>query len=351
MSAVWSARMTHLGMAFCPFRWPESMIAPTVVAVQGPSSRPKGRARQPSQRMSEAAPTWEEPEDRLLAMRRRPCLAVFALITVLPVLGGAGLPGSAGAMIGHDQPPRAVLPTLSSATFRAASDSGRGSDTVSGRISAPGGPYLYDSRGRIVFFHGVDAVYKYAPYELYPDPRKPWNFSAADASLMARLGFNVVRLGMTWSGLEPGTAEANDPAICGPARRGTRTSSTKPSSTGTSPTSPRPSTCWGASTSTRSWTCTKTCTTRCSKARAPRLGRLHGRRPERRPAGTLVPRVRHPGRRHRLQPLLAQQRARRSAGPVRPGLGRRGARLQGQPLGPRLRPVQRAVLHVADPLR
>ena len=37
----------------------------------------------------------------------------------------------------------------------------------------------------------------------------------ADASLMARLGFNVVRLGMTWSGLEPGTAPANDPAICG----------------------------------------------------------------------------------------------------------------------------------------
>ena len=31
---------------------------------------------------------------------------------------------------------------------------------------------------------------------------------------MARLGFNVVRLGMTWGGLEPGTAPANDPAIC-----------------------------------------------------------------------------------------------------------------------------------------
>jgi endoglycosylceramidase len=31
---------------------------------------------------------------------------------------------------------------------------------------------------------------------------------------MSRLGFNVVRLGMTWSGLEPGTAQANDPAIC-----------------------------------------------------------------------------------------------------------------------------------------
>ena len=33
---------------------------------------------------------------------------------------------------------------------------------------------------------------------------------------MARLGFNVVRLGMTWKGLEPGTAPTNDPAICTP---------------------------------------------------------------------------------------------------------------------------------------
>ena len=37
---------------------------------------------------------------------------------------------------------------------------------------------------------------------------------------MARLGFNVVRLGMTWRGLEPGTAHADDPAICGPGAPG-----------------------------------------------------------------------------------------------------------------------------------
>jgi endoglycosylceramidase len=95
-----------------------------------------------------------------------------------------------------------------------------GAAAVSGRIRAPGGPSLYDRDGRVVFFHGVDAVYKHAPYELYPDPGKPWDFSAADASLMSRLGFNVVRLGMTWRGLEPGTAPANNPAICS---RGTAT--------------------------------------------------------------------------------------------------------------------------------
>ncbi len=92
-----------------------------------------------------------------------------------------------------------------------------GGAPVQGTISAPGGPYLYDNLGRVVFFHGVNVVYKHAPYEVYPDPGKPWNFTAADASLMARLGFNVVRLGVVWSGLEPGTAPANDPAIC---RRG-----------------------------------------------------------------------------------------------------------------------------------
>ena len=57
------------------------------------------------------------------------------------------------------------------------------------------------------------------PYELYPAPGRPWDFTSADASLMARLGFNVVRLGVTWKGLEPGRAPANDPSICaaGPA--------------------------------------------------------------------------------------------------------------------------------------
>jgi len=90
------------------------------------------------------------------------------------------------------------------------------SAVIEGQIDSPGGPFLYDQKGRVVFFHGVNAVYKHPPYELYPAPGKPWNFGAADASLMARLGFNVVRLGMTWKGLEPGTAPANDPAICTP---------------------------------------------------------------------------------------------------------------------------------------
>ena len=130
--------------------------------------------------------------------------------TVLGLSAGSAQATPSGRDVG--------LPDLSSPTFIAASDTGTSPATVSGRISAPGGPYLYDHEGRVVFFHGVNAVYKYPPYALYPDPGKPWNFSAADASLMARLGFNAVRLGMTWSGLEPGTAPANDPAICAHGR-------------------------------------------------------------------------------------------------------------------------------------
>ncbi len=108
-----------------------------------------------------------------------------------------------------------TLPSLSS-RLQPAPTLG-GSPAVSGRLTAPGGPFLYDANHRVVLLHGVNVVYKHPPYEVYPDPGKPWNFSAADASLMARLGFDVVRLGMTWRGLEPGTAPTNDSAIC---RRG-----------------------------------------------------------------------------------------------------------------------------------
>ena len=57
------------------------------------------------------------------------------------------------------------------------------------------------------------------PFELYADPGKDWNFSQEDAERMAALGFNVVRLGVIWEGLEPGTLGPNNPAICsaGPA--------------------------------------------------------------------------------------------------------------------------------------
>jgi endoglycosylceramidase len=87
-------------------------------------------------------------------------------------------------------------------------------DYVSGRIYAPGGPFFYDSHGRVVIFHGVNAVYKHPPFVLYPDPGKPWSFTAKDAKEIASLGFNVVRLGILWQGLEPGYLGPNSPSIC-----------------------------------------------------------------------------------------------------------------------------------------
>jgi len=134
-----------------------------------------------------------------MATLRRGVLSAVAAVGVVVGPGGA-------ASIGQ--------PSISSALQWPPTIDGQA--PVHGVIRAPGGPYLYDQAGRVVFFHGVNAVYKHPPYELYPAPGKPWNFTAADASLMARLGFNVVRLGMTWQGLEPGTAPANDPAICAP---------------------------------------------------------------------------------------------------------------------------------------
>ena len=108
----------------------------------------------------------------------------------------------------------ANLPNLGSPIYQPPTVAGL--PAIQGPISSPGGAFLHDQQGRVVFLHGVNAVYKLPPFELYPAPGKPWNFTAADASLMARLGFNVVRLGMTWKGLEPGTAPSNDPAICTP---------------------------------------------------------------------------------------------------------------------------------------
>jgi endoglycosylceramidase len=51
-------------------------------------------------------------------------------------------------------------------------------------------------------------------------PGKPWNFDRTDAQKIANLGLNMVRLGILWQGVEPGTVGPNNPAVCKPGTPG-----------------------------------------------------------------------------------------------------------------------------------
>lgn len=114
-----------------------------------------------------------------------------------------------------------------------------------GVVQAPGGPYLRDTAGRRLQLHGANLVAKcgggaipstalgspcigppwgpHLAYVLSPSAADPGRrFTAADARTLAQLGFNVVRLGIIWEGLEPGSPHStpNDPRYCGPHRAG-----------------------------------------------------------------------------------------------------------------------------------
>jgi endoglycosylceramidase len=115
-----------------------------------------------------------------------------------------------------------------------------------GIVQALGGPFLTDSAGRRLELHGVNLVAKCgggaqdtsAPgtpcvgpaqgprlaFVLSPTAADPGRrFTVADARTLAGLGFNTVRLGIVWEGLEPGSARVgpNDPRYCAPHRPGT----------------------------------------------------------------------------------------------------------------------------------
>ena len=104
--------------------------------------------------------------------------------------------------------------------FSSAPASQKPSSGVPSFLTSPGGPYLYDANNRVVLLHGVNVVYKHPPYIAYPDRGKPWDLSAADAARMQSLGFNVVRLGLEWQALEPGSGGPNQPKICTPGTPG-----------------------------------------------------------------------------------------------------------------------------------
>jgi endoglycosylceramidase len=135
----------------------------------------------------------------------------------------------------------ALAATLAAVPVAAGRGHWRGGWADAGIVQAPGGSYLTDALGRRLELHGVNLVAKCGggavpidvpgtpcvgpaqgprlAYVLSPAARDPARrFTAADARTLVRLGFNTVRLGIIWEGLEPGPAavQPNDPRYCAP---------------------------------------------------------------------------------------------------------------------------------------
>lgn len=105
--------------------------------------------------------------------------------TELPALGGAG--GNAGLFGNHG----------------AVGKSGTGgivtTNASSGLLTiTPTGMTLTNSDGQVVILHGFNEVYKLDPFTPASD-----GFGEDDATFLAANGFNVIRLGIIWAGVEP----------------------------------------------------------------------------------------------------------------------------------------------------
>lgn len=62
---------------------------------------------------------------------------------------------------------------------------------------------IVDDRGRQVILHGVNVAYKRAPYYPNSSGGAATSFTRADVKQLHDWGFNAIRLGVTWAGLEP----------------------------------------------------------------------------------------------------------------------------------------------------
>jgi endoglycosylceramidase len=80
--------------------------------------------------------------------------------------------------------------------------------TAAGAALHREGRWMVDDQGRIVLLHGVNVVWKLAPYA---PPETPAGFTAADADFLADNGFNAVRLGVLFAGVmpQPGVIDPN----------------------------------------------------------------------------------------------------------------------------------------------
>ena len=75
------------------------------------------------------------------------------------------------------------------------------------------GRWLTDSEGRVALLHGVNMVYKRRPY--HPSAI---GFDGDDAAFLRREGFNTVRLGVIYAGVEPQKASYDDGYLAAIAR-------------------------------------------------------------------------------------------------------------------------------------
>ncbi|OBI06249.1 endoglycoceramidase [Mycolicibacter heraklionensis] len=103
-----------------------------------------------------------------------------------PALGGAG--GNPGLFGTHGSV--GAFGTLDS-----------GPPIGSGAFSTAG-TWLTDADGRVLILHGVNEVYKYAPFS--PEAN---HFGADDAAYLAANGINAVRVGVIWAAVEPNPGE------------------------------------------------------------------------------------------------------------------------------------------------
>ena len=76
--------------------------------------------------------------------------------------------------------------------------------------------HLVDEKGRDVFFHGVNIVYKIPPFIPQTDKFDPTHsFSIEDIQFLKEMGMNIIRLGVQWPGVEPNKGEFNQTYIDG----------------------------------------------------------------------------------------------------------------------------------------
>ncbi len=74
-----------------------------------------------------------------------------------------------------------------------------------GHLTTQSGRWITDAKGRIVIVHGLNMVYKLPPY--YPAKT---GFGGDDARFLERHGFNGVRLGVIYAGVEPKAGRYDD---------------------------------------------------------------------------------------------------------------------------------------------